>query len=382
MRNVVATLPQARKARNPEMTRLSHTLVSVLSIATALALVATAPRAEPPADLYGKAFEAWVAKVRPATAVAAVRRSGETLFLKGHNADPRAPSLIGSMSKPITGACIATLIRDGKLDFSTPLRDVLAGFFRRHGAPADRRLESVTIEQLLTHRSGLLGNDDNDPMQEIWRRRGEQGLAHLASPEALLVEHFKHPLTNDPGNRSSYTNTGFVVLSAAIEEVTGTAYETYCRQAVFAPLGIASARLHPDWRQFLGARGWIIAPADYLAFLDVFDPKHPFLGNRVKAWIVATETRWDKHYRGQFEGLGIVTAITSGGWRVLHSGILNFHGKGPNGAPIDAVIHSHAYREPNGFSAFHAMTPAVEGSPALGDLDAALRGVHDQLLKR
>ena len=45
------------------------------------------------------------------------------MFLKGHNADPRAPSLIGSMSKPITGVCIATLIRDGKLTFTTPLRE-------------------------------------------------------------------------------------------------------------------------------------------------------------------------------------------------------------------------------------------------------------------
>jgi CubicO group peptidase (beta-lactamase class C family) len=382
MRNVVATLPQAGKARNPPMTRLSHRLASVLTIATALAPMGIALHAEPPADFYGKAFDGWVAKVRPATAVVAVRRDGETIFLKGHNTDPRAPSLIGSMSKPITGACIATLIRDGRLDFTTPLRDALAGFFRRHGAPADRRLESVTIEQLLTHRSGLLGNDDNDPMQEMWRRGAVNGRAHVASPEPLLVEHFRHRLTHDPGTHSSYTNTGFVVLSAVIEEATGKPYETYCREAVFAPLGITSARLHPDWRQFLGARGWIVTPEDYLAFLDVFDPKHPFLSEAVKAWIVATETRWDKDYRGQFEGLGIVTAITPAGWQVMHSGLLNFHGKGPKGAPIQAVIHSHAYREPNGFSAFHAMTPAIEGSPALGELDAALHGVHEQVLKQ
>lgn len=363
------------------MTRLSHTLASALPIATAIALIAGMLHAEPLADFYGKAFDAWVAKHRPATAVAAVRRDGETIFLSGHNADPRAPSLIGSMSKPITGACVATLIRDGKLGFTTPLRDALAGFFRRHGAPADRRLESVTIEQLLTHRSGLLGNDEDDPMQRIWRRRALEGLAQVASPDPLLVNHFRHRLAHDPGTHSSYSNTGFVVLSAVIEEASGKPYESYCRDAVFAPLGITSAKLHPDWRQLLGARGWIVTPADYLAFLDVFDPKHPFLGDRVKAWIVATETRWDKDYRGQFEGLGIVTAITPAGWHVLHSGILDFHGKSAKGAPIEAVIHSHAYREPNGFSAFHAMTPAIEDNPALGELDTALHHVHDKLLK-
>ena len=109
----------------------------------------------------------------------------------------------------------------------------------------------------------------------------------------------------------------------------------------------------------------------------MFDPKHPFLGDRVKAWIVAAETQWDTDYRGQFEGLGIVTAITPAGWHVLHSGILNFHGKGPKGQPIEAVIHSHAYREPTGISAFHAMTPAIEDNPALGELDQALHRVHD-----
>jgi CubicO group peptidase (beta-lactamase class C family) len=363
------------------MTRLSHTLASALTIATGLALAA-ALHAEPLAGFYGNAFNAWAAKYRPATAVAAVRRDGETIFLKGHNADPHAPSLIGSMSKPITGVCTATLIRDGKLTFTTPLRVALANFFHRHGPPADRRLEDITIEQLLMHRSGLRGNDEDDPMQTIWRRGAAQGTAHVASPEPLLAEHFKHRLAYEPGSHSSYSNTGFIVLSAVIEEIGGKPYETYCREAVFERLGIASARLHPDWRQFSGARGWTIAAADYLAFLDVYDPKHPFLGDRVKAWIVAAETKWDPSYRGQFEGLGIPTSILPTGWRVLHSGILNFHGKGPKGQPIEAVIHSHAYREPTGFSAFHAMTPANEDSPALSELDQALHHVHEQLLKQ
>ncbi len=63
------------------MTRLSHTLASALPVATAVALVSRAlatARSSPLADLrYGKAFDAWVAKHRPATAVAAVRRNGE-----------------------------------------------------------------------------------------------------------------------------------------------------------------------------------------------------------------------------------------------------------------------------------------------------------------
>jgi CubicO group peptidase (beta-lactamase class C family) len=378
-----ATLPEAGMAGNPLMTRVRHTLVAVLLFAITIALATGGARSQQPiSGDYGKAFDAWVAQYHPTTAIVAVRRHGETVFLKGHGTDPHAPSLIGSMSKPITGVCIATLIRDGRLAFTTPLREALAGFFRRHGPPADRRLGSVTIEQLLTHRSGLLGNDEDDPMQEIWRRRAEQGMANVASLEPLLVEHFRHPLAHEPGSRSSYSNTGFVVLSAVVEEASGKPYETYCREAVFEKLGIASARLHPDWRQFSGARGWTIAGADYLAFLDVFDPSNPFLGDRVKAWIVAAETKGDPAYRGQFEGLGLPTSILPTGWRVLHSGILNFHGRAPDGHRIEAVIHNHAYREPTGISAFHAMTPAEEDNPALSELDQALHRVHERLWKR
>ena len=195
------------------MTARSHALMSALLVA-AVALIASAGAQPQLAEAYGQAFDAWVAKRRPTTAIVAVRWHGETVFLKGHGVDPRAPTLIGSMSKPITAVCVARLIDDGKLAFTTPLREALSGFFRRHGPPADRRLESVTIEQLLTHRSGLAGNDEGDPMQDIWRRRAAQGFAHVASPEPLLVEHFRHPLVYAPGSSAAYTNTGFVVLTA------------------------------------------------------------------------------------------------------------------------------------------------------------------------
>jgi CubicO group peptidase (beta-lactamase class C family) len=362
------------------MTARSHALMSVLLMA-AVALIASAGAQPQLAATYGQAFDAWVAKRRPTTAIAAVRWHGETVFLKGHGVDPRAPTLIGSMSKPITAVCVGTLIRDGRLAFATPLREALAGFFRRHGPPADRRLEGVTIEQLLTHRSGLAGNDEGDPMQDIWRRGAVQGLAHLAAPAPLIAEHFRHPLAYAPDSKTSYTNTGFVVLTAVIEEVSGRPYEDYCRAAVFDRLGISNARLHPDWRQFSGARGWFLPATDYLAFLDVFDPSKPFLADVVKDWIAAVEKKQAPKDDELFEGLGLWMSIHPGGWRVLHSGILNFHGKDPDGRPTAAVIHSHASREPTGVGTFLAMTPADEDNPALSELDEAIHLIHDRVQK-
>jgi CubicO group peptidase (beta-lactamase class C family) len=354
----------------------SHVLTSVLLVA-ALALVRAAPAAAQ-ASAYADAFDAWVTKHWPATAIVVVRRQGQTIFRKGHNADPRAPLITSSLSKAITGVCIATLIRDGRLAFTTPLRQALAGFFRRHGPPADARLLDATIEQLLTHRSGLRGKDEDDPMYEIWDRRAMQGQAHEASPEPLLAEHFRYRLAYDPGSRQSYSNAGFVTLSSIIEEATGKPYEDYCRAAVFDKLGITRVRLHPDWRQLTGARGWLIAAEDYLAFLDVFDRSNLFLGDTVKRWMLSAQTRWTPDNRGQFDALGIVMSIRPSGWRVLHSGVIDVQGKDAHDRPIRVAVNSFAYREPTGYSAFQALTPADEFHPALGELYRAIHRVHER----
>ncbi len=128
---------------------------------------------------YAAAFDAWRAANDPQTAILVVRRGGKTVFARAHNTDANGPSLIGSMSKAITGACVATLIRDGKLSFATPMREALADFFRSHGRPLDPRFADVTIEQLLTHRSGLHDNSADDPLMAIRRERIAHG-AELA----------------------------------------------------------------------------------------------------------------------------------------------------------------------------------------------------------
>src|SRR3569623_778436 len=74
---------------------------------------------------YGAVFDQWAARRQPNHAILVVRRDGKTVFAKGVRADPMAPTMIASLSKPITGACVATLIRDGKVGFTTRLREGL-----------------------------------------------------------------------------------------------------------------------------------------------------------------------------------------------------------------------------------------------------------------
>ena len=53
------------------------------------------------------------------------------------------------------------------------------------------------------------------------------------------------PLDSAPGERYAYSNASYLLLGAIVEEATGTAYETHCRDAVLARLGSTGAMLDP-----------------------------------------------------------------------------------------------------------------------------------------
>ncbi len=250
-------------------------LVALAGLAAHDRAAAQSPKPLPDTvDAYGIVFDQWVKDYEPKTAILVVRRGGKTVFAKGHGADPQKPTLIASLSKAITGACIATLVRDGKLSFTTPLRDALPQFFKQYGAPVDQRLNDATVEELLVHRAGLRGNADDDSIYGIFAKRASGGHGWQAAPKTVLSEYLlKDRLARHPGGRYSYSNTGYEILSAIIEEQTGKSYEDYCGEAVFGELGLAVPKLHPDWRMLAGMGGWFIPGPDYLAFLDIFDPE-------------------------------------------------------------------------------------------------------------
>jgi CubicO group peptidase (beta-lactamase class C family) len=328
-------------------------------------------------DRYGLVFDDWVARNQPKSAILVVRRGGKTVFTRGHNADPLKPTMIASLSKPITGACVATLVRDNKISFTTRMREALPRFFRRYGTPADPRLEHVTVEQLLVHRSGLLGNEDNDPIHNAVSKRASSGKGYLAAVSSMLGEYLiKLKLRRDPGKQYSYSNTGYEVLSAMIEERTQRPYEDYCREAVFGRLGIAEAKLHPDWRLLAGAGGWFIPGPDYLAFFDIFSPSHPFLNDTVKGWIDRAQTKWTPSNQDRWYGLGVNVWAGAGRWAVSHGGILNSHGKDADGRPTEASVVSHAFRAADGTAVFIALNWSPEAHQAVDELRQAIGGTH------
>jgi CubicO group peptidase (beta-lactamase class C family) len=342
-------------------------------------IVTPAPSAAPLKEAgYAAAFDAWRLANDPQTAILVVGRGGKTVFARGHNADASGPSLIGSMSKAMTAARAATLIRDGKLSFTTSMREALAGFFGSYGRPLDPRFENVTVEQLLTHRSGLHDNREGDPLLAIRRELLAQHHADVASPQPQLASYLGHnALMSAPGNVYAYSNTGYLALTAVIEERSGRPFEDYCREKLFVPLGLVGAQLNADWRMLGGSGGWYISGAEYLAFYEIFDPAHPFLGAAVKAWIDAVRGRASTGNGVEWYSLGVLTSARDGRWSVHHTGTLGWRGRDAQGRPIAAVINSLASRNPFGTGIVIAATPR----PGVTDMRRKVFDLHGEIAR-
>ena len=215
----------------------------------------------------------------------------------------------------------------------------------------------ATVEELLAHRAGLRGNADDDSIYGIFAKRASSGHGWQAAPKTVLSEYLlKDRLARHPGGRYSYSNTGYEILSAIIEEQTGQSYEDYCGEAVFGKLGLAVPKLHPDWRMLAGIGGWFV-PGPGLSGLSRHlrsrrirfsaTPSKPGSIRRRPAGRRPTSDRW--------YSLGVNTWAGAGRWAVSHGGILHSRGKNAQGEPIEGSIVSHAFRAADGTAVFIAL---------------------------
>lgn len=128
------------------------------------------------------------------------------------------PFNIASMGKMFTAVAIGQLIERGQLRLDDPA-------IRHRPDLADILPERVTVETLLTHTSGL-GSYFGSP---LWAERG--GAARTIDDFLDLIGHERLDPAYDGSYR--YSNSGFVVLGAIIERVTGDDFYSYVEENVF-----------------------------------------------------------------------------------------------------------------------------------------------------
>ncbi|OGD12320.1 MAG: serine hydrolase [Candidatus Aminicenantes bacterium RBG_13_62_12] len=163
----------------------------------------------------------------------AVMRDGQVIKAKGYGlsnielntpVSPQTISQSGSMGKQFTATGIMMLVEEGKVG----LDDKVAKYFP--GAPES--WNKFTVRNLLTHTSGIKEYTGKD--FDYRRDYTEEDLLKMAQAQ---------PFDFAPGDKWSYSNTGYMLLGMLIHKVTGKFYGDFLQERIFKPLGMTTTRI-------------------------------------------------------------------------------------------------------------------------------------------
>lgn len=134
---------------------------------------------------------------------------------------------IASISKSFVAVSILQLVEAGKLT----LDQTIDKYF-----PDMPNAELITIHQLLTHTSGLYSGDDLTNYSQV------------TTVDEIIAPAFKSSnlYYEEPGTYSIYSNLGYDVLGAIIEQVSGQTYADYIEEHVLIPAGMTQSGLNME----------------------------------------------------------------------------------------------------------------------------------------
>lgn len=198
---------------------------------------------------------------------ALVARGDKVLHSAGYgmadleNESPNLPETVfrlGSLTKQFTAAAILQLQDQGLLDVNKPVSLYLPDY--PHG-------DEITVHQVLNHTAGIANYTEFADLEDTMR--------DPTSLADLMARFADMPLGFKPGSQFKYSDSGYVVLTAIIEAVSGQPYADYMAKHIFQPLGL-SATGYEDSGVILAHRadGYVRADDAYrhAAYLDMSVP--------------------------------------------------------------------------------------------------------------
>jgi len=138
---------------------------------------------------------------------------------------------IASGTKFFTALAIGKLIEAGKLDFSSKIAGLIPWNFQHYS-------REITVRQLLTHTSGIPDYYDEEKVDDFDNFKVEVPWYELKGPRDYLAVFPDEAMKFPPGERFSYSNSGYILLGVLIEEVSGMPYREFVEKGVFAPAGM------------------------------------------------------------------------------------------------------------------------------------------------
>jgi len=139
---------------------------------------------------------------------------------------------LGSDTKAMTATLFALYVDEGKISFTT----TLAQAFPAWAGAMEPAFRGVTMQALLAHRGGLAHDVPGEVFASLPRTGADSRAARLTAIQAALARPPEIP----PDTKFAYSNAGYMIVGAVLEELTDRPWESLMRERLFAPLGMTS----------------------------------------------------------------------------------------------------------------------------------------------
>src|SRR5947209_14193961 len=168
-------------------------------------------------------------------AVVLVARRGGVVWRKAYGSRAIVPQReamtadtifdLASLTKIVaTATSVMILVERGKLRLGDPASHYIPEL-KGEGR------EKITIEQLLTHRSGFAPDFD---LSEQW-----------SGYEEMLKRLYREPLRSAPGSRFVYSDINFITLGEVVRRVSGRPLDEFASENIYRPLGMRDTGFRP-----------------------------------------------------------------------------------------------------------------------------------------
>ena len=139
-------------------------------------------------------------------------------------AKPESAYRLASITKPIVSVAILQLVEKGKIKLDGEIQTYVP-YYPKQQWP-------ITVRQLLAHTGG---NPDGSGIGPEY-----------VSPKQVVERIAQYPIKTEPDTKFQYTTSGYNLLGAAIEEVTGKSFNVYLRENIFLPMGMNDTRMNSE----------------------------------------------------------------------------------------------------------------------------------------
>src|SRR3989440_8135136 len=168
---------------------------------------------------------------------------------------------LGSITKQFTATLILQLVEQGKIKLDGKLSDYLPDYRKDTGA-------RITIHSLLSHTSGVPSYTSVPGFFENVSR-------NPFAVDDFIKKYASENLEFEPGTKFVYSNSGYFLLGAIVEKITGKPYEQVLKENIFDPLGMKNTG-YDHWGSIIGNRatGYSRTPRGYetAPYLDMSIP--------------------------------------------------------------------------------------------------------------